>query len=264
MRLGCGFIKNVVNVSRNMVLAPKHQLYRYQILPQEVNLREKLRLVALESYLLNVAGFAAQENGFGSMGMIERGVTWVLSRLGVEMTSLPNQYEWISIETWVQDYGRIATVRNFIIRDSEERVIGYAMSQWALIDINTRRPVDLRNYPEFTVFATGETVPITPPARVPVLDDIPVVGEHKVVYSDIDFNGHTNSMKYIEWMLDTIEPEYHYAHQVRRFDVNYVHEITQGQTAVLLRAEHEGSMVFEVSNGETVACRAMVHWLENE
>ena len=243
-----------------MVIPPYHQKYRYQILPQEVNLREKLRLVALESYLLNVAGFAAQENGFGSMGMIDRGVTWVLSRMGVEMNTLPEQYEWMSIETWVQDYGRLATIRNFILRDDSENIIGYASSQWALIDIHSRRPVDLRAYPEFTRFATGETVPIDPPARVPVIENIPIVGEHIVVYSDIDFNGHTNSMKYVEWMLDTIEPDYHYEHQVKRFDINYVHEVTQGQTATLMRKEHEGATVFEVASEGQVACRARVQW----
>ena len=194
------------------------------------------------------------------MGMIDRGVTWVLSRLGVEMATLPKQYEWMSVETWVRDYGRLSTVRDFVIRNEEDHIIGYASSQWALIDINSRRPVDLRSYPEYHIFATGDTVPIDPPARVPVIADIPVVGEHKVVYSDIDFNGHTNSMKYVEWMLDTIEPEYHYEHQVRRFDINYVHEIVQGQTAQLLRTQHDGATVFEVASEGQVACRARVQW----
>ncbi len=243
-----------------MELQPKHQQYKFQILPQEVNLRGQLRLVALESYLLNVAGFAAQENGFGSMGMMDRGVTWVLSRLAVEMQRLPKQYEWMSVETWVQDYGRLSTTRNFVVRGGDGAVIGYATSQWALIDMSSRHPVDLRNYPEFTTFATGETVQIEPPARVTVKPEMQCVGEHKVVYSDIDFNGHTNSMKYVEWLLDTIEPDFHYQHRVARFDINYVHEITQGQTASLLRTEVSDEMDFEVVCGENVACRARIRW----
>lgn len=247
-----------------MELKPYHQQYRYQILPQEVNLRQRLRLVALENYLLNVAGFAAQENGFGSMGMMDRGVTWVLSKLAIEMTALPKQYDWMSVETWVQDYGRLATVRDFIIRAENGETIGYATSQWALIDLQNRHPVDLRAYPEFTKFATGETVPIEPPARIAVKTDLQDVGEHHVVYSDIDFNGHTNSMKYVEWMLDTVEPDFHYRHQIARFDVNYAHEITQGQTARLLRCQSGNEMDFEVASGDVVACRARVRWLPQE
>ena len=53
------------------------------------------------------AGLAALENGFGVDNMEKDNLTWVVSRLAIEMMEFPLQYRKISIETWVEDFGKI-------------------------------------------------------------------------------------------------------------------------------------------------------------
>ena len=54
-------------------------------------------------------------------------------------------------------------------------------------------------------------------------------------YNDVDINGHINSVKYIEHVLDLWDLEWYKAHRLRRFEVAYVAESHQGDRLSLFR-----------------------------
>lgn len=238
-----------------------HQQYTFSVYPQEIDGNEQLRLSSLESYLLNTAGLAAEENGFGAAEMIHQGVTWVLSQLSIEMQQLPQQYESFVIETWVEDYGRLLTTRHFLVYNKDGEEIGAACSQWALIDIHSRRPVNLQSHPHLIRFATGEPGKIDKPERIKALTEAVEVAQHKVSYSDIDYNNHTNSMKYVEWMLDTYPIEKLYQQRIRRFDINYLHEALYGEEVHIFRSESGEGDVIDIRTAEgTSLCKAHIQF----
>ena len=234
-----------------------HQQYEFFVYPQEIDGNERLRLSSLEGYLLNAAGLAAEANGFGSIDMIRQGVTWVLSQLSIEMKRLPKQYESFRIETWVEDYGRLLTTRHFLVYDKNGDVMGGACSQWALIDIQSRRPVNLQSRPDLMNYATGETGLVEKPQRIGSLNDAEEVGQHRVSYTDIDYNNHTNSMKYVEWMLDTYALDTLYNKNIIRFDINYLREALFGEEVHIFRLNTEETDTFDIRNSEgTSLCKA--------
>ena len=47
-------------------------------------------------------------------------------------------------------------------------------------------------------------------------------------YHDIDVNGHVNSIKYIEHILDLFDLDWYRSHRVKRFDIAYVAESHAG------------------------------------
>lgn len=244
-----------------MIVPPLHQLYDFFVYPQEIDGAENLRLSSLENYLLNAAGLAAEENGFGSVEMIHQGVTWVLSRLAMEMHALPMQYERFSIETWVEDYGRLLTTRHFRVYDKQENLIGHACSLWTLIDFNTRRLVNLQSRPDLARFASGEVGGIAKPDKIAEYAEAVSVGKHTVSYSDIDYNNHTNSMKYVDWMLDTLSLDTLYNRLVRRFDINYLHEALYGETVGIYRADIPEGVFFDLKNPDGLSlCRARLQF----
>ena len=49
-------------------------------------------------------------------------------------------------------------------------------------------------------------------------------------YSDVDINGHINSVKYIEHILDLFPREQFEHHRIRRFDIAYKAESYMGDT----------------------------------
>ncbi len=235
------------------------QQYDFYIHPQEVDFTKRITISSLGSHILNAAGLAALENGFGVDNMEKDNLTWVVSRLAIEMMEFPLQYEKISIETWVEDFGKIITTRNFKIH-CNNKLIGNASSQWALIDIETRKAFSLQNKPELNLFATGIASQIEKPIKVGEINS-EVIQEHLIRYSDIDFNNHASSMKYLEWMLDTYSVEQYATKRIKRLDINYLHESVFNQLISIHRIEEENTSLFDTktADGRSV-CKARIMW----
>jgi acyl-ACP thioesterase len=53
-------------------------------------------------------------------------------------------------------------------------------------------------------------------------------------YSDVDINGHINSIKYIEHILDLFPREQFAGHRLRRFDIAYKAESYLGDTLTFI------------------------------
>ena len=111
--------------------------YEYEIKYQEVDDRKRLRLYNLENYLLEVAGRVADQLGFGIQVLHPRfgianlhpiGLTWILTRLSVEMDYLPTHNEHIVIETWIEQNIHMLSTRDYrlwlLTPDGERRLIG--------------------------------------------------------------------------------------------------------------------------------------------
>lgn len=232
--------------------------YRYRIEPREVDFTRRATIVAIGDHILHAAGEDADKNGFGIRDLNHDNTSWVLSRIAVEMERFPQQYEQFEIETWVEEINRLMTTRNFILKDHQENVIGKASTYWSKIDLTTRLPLDLRSDPQYASYVNPIPSPIKKPAKIVVNNSV-LVSRRKVVYSDIDFNQHANSMKYIQWMLDELPLEYFSGLKFKRLDINFVHEAKYSDNVDIFidRADDLHVVQFEVKRDDGVAlCRA--------
>ena len=59
-------------------------------------------------------------------------------------------------------------------------------------------------------------------------------------YSDIDVNGHINSVKYIDHMMDIFPLEWYSEHTIHRFEVAYVAEAHCGDRIRVYRHTEDG------------------------
>lgn len=236
------------------------QTFIHHIGPQEVDCSGYMSLTALGSAILNTAGDAAEKHNFGMNFLLKEGLTWVVSRLSISIDKLPKMYDVIKIETWIKNYGRVFTIRNFKIYNSKREEICKASSQWAVIDLKTRRPFDLRNKPEWQQYATEESRGVEDPIGISAISG-ELISEHRVRFSDIDFNQHTNSMKYAEWMLDSYSPDTLKNRSITQFDINYMHEALYGQNIKIVRSENENKSLFNLTDNDNFSvCRAAIRW----
>lgn len=212
--------------------------YHFVAEPFHVDFNERLTMGVLGNHLLNCAGFHAEERGFGIATLNENLYTWVLSRLAVEMEEMPKAYESFSVQTWVENVYRLFTDRNFAILNADGRPIGYARSIWAMISMETRKPADLLTLHNgsITEYICDKDCPIAKPSRIKVSEDT-VAGEHRAKYSDIDINGHVNSIKYIEHILDLFPLQTFREKRVHRFEMAYVAESYYGDKLTFYRQQ---------------------------
>ena len=211
--------------------------YEYKIKYQEVDGNKRLRLFNIENYLLEVAGTVADDLGFGIAQLHPRGVTWILTRLALEMYEIPTHCEQIRFETWIESNSHMLSTRDYRIykctkdkgqgTKDEWKLIGICKSVWAVLDMEKREIVNIFDDPIFEGCVDGEVLDINR-VRMTTIPEPTGVVPHKIVYSDIDYNGHCNSCRYLQAMTDAFLPDYQ--GKKVRLDINYSKEIMLGDT----------------------------------
>lgn len=235
--------------------------YSFVAEPFHVDFTGRLTMGILGNHLLNCAGFHATERGFGIATLNESNYTWVLSRLAIELEEMPLQYESFSVQTWIENVYRLFTDRNFAILNKDGKPIGYARSIWAMISMDTRKPADLLSLHNGSIvdYICQKECPIEKPGRIKV-NQKELAGEVVTKYSDIDINGHVNSIRYIEHILDLFPLEIFREKRIRRFEMAYNAESYYGDTLAFYKEQvSENEYDIEVKkNGQEVVVRSKV------
>ena len=238
--------------------------YSVHVEPFHVDFTGHIFLGVLGNHLLNAAGNHSQRRGWGIGSLNENHYTWVLSRLCIEMEEMPMQYEDIEIRTWVESVMRLFTNRNFSILRPDGTPCGYARSIWAMIDMETRKPCDLLSLYDgdilrYVVEPEENVCPIQGHGRL-VFREARLARTLDTYYSDVDINGHINSIKYIEHILDLFPRERFERERVRRFEIAYKAESYLGdRLSFYTQVINDNEIGVEVRKNEReVVCQAKI------
>ena len=117
--------------------------YQFFAMPFHCDFSNHLRIDHLGNDMLNAADLHSDARGFGMNYLNTVDKTWVLSRFAIEVVDMPVSYKVLNVETWVESAMRFFTSRNFAVTGTDDEVYAYGRSIWAMIDTNTRQPVDL-------------------------------------------------------------------------------------------------------------------------
>lgn len=216
----------------------------------------------LGNHLLNAADFHSTDRGFGMKYLMSIQRSWVLSRLAIEMDEMPSQYTCFNVETWVESAMRFFTSRNFRVV-SGDKVYGYGRSIWAMIDTESRQPTDIYDIDNGAIdnwIVKDKECPIDKGGRVRVGAEAQLVHTIDTYYNDVDINGHINSVKYIEHVLDLWPISWYSDHQVHRFEIAYVAEAHAGDQLSFFREQTaDGTFNIRiVKTGDVEVARAAV------
>ena len=231
-------------------------IFRYKVDPRRVDFTERASISYMCDIILEAAGEDAYKRGFGIDVLAERNLGWVLSRMCVELDYMPAEYSEFTIRTWISDYNRLASTRNFTLTDDEGRMFGRAVSQWCMLDFSTRMPADVnllaRMHEGVMVDAPS---PCERPRRIAAVGSEPTA-KHRVVYSDIDFNRHMNTMRYIDMVCDLLPIDELERLNAVRVDMNFMRESRYGDVLSLCVDRRDDACAFEYRSGEGEAlCR---------
>ncbi|MBQ9651887.1 MAG: acyl-[Prevotella sp.] len=238
---------------------------KYQFLaePFHCDFSGRLFMGHLGNHMLNAADFHSTDRGFGMRYLMTIKRSWVLSRLAIEITEMPAQYARFSVETWVENAMRYFTQRNFAVTDEFGKVYGYGRSVWAMIDTESRQPTDILAINDGAInqwIEKDKPCPIEKGGRVKMTDSAVLVRTIDTNYSDVDINGHINSVKYIEHVLDLWDIDWYREHSVRRFEIAYVAESHAGDKLSFYRQQTADNeyCVRVCKEGDQEVCRSKV------
>jgi len=236
-------------------------VYAHRVEPQDVDFTLCATFPSLGASILNTAGIDAHSKGFGVDVLNTDNHSWILSRMTMEFDHRPQQYTDYTVTTWINEYGRVLSTRNFTLCDTEGHEFGRAVTQWAMLDLTNRTAVDLSHVGDTHADAmVACPSPTDKPRKIREVSPT-IHTEHRIVYSDIDFNRHVNTMRYIEMMCDLLPLELLTCAAPVRFDVHFLHESRYGQTLTIGCELREREALFEISTDDgTVAVRACMAW----
>ena len=174
----------------------------HKVLSQFTDKNGILKTGALIRYMQECAANAMAADGPSYDELLERGWTFVLSKITVSIYADIHANDELEVQTWATESARVSFNRAYrVLRGG--CVVAEAASVWALIDTSRHRPVKVTD----AALAYREDAPldIEAPSRIPLpYDRLSLVGERRVCYSDVDRNGHMNNTVYADMLCDFV------------------------------------------------------------
>jgi len=172
----------------------------------ELDPRNRVRLTVILAWLQEIGAEHALQLGVGLKRLRKRGLTWVLSRLTIELLRPIIGTELVTVTTWPVTREGFFSIRDFLLTDHQGQTIGRATSSWAALDLRTRRPVSidehLPDYPLLLQRALDD-----PFATLPLLEECQTGLQLPVLRADLDMNNHVNNTIYAGWALEAVPEE---------------------------------------------------------
>lgn len=236
----------------------KEYVHEYYLNASETNAKQEMPLTLLAQRVIEVATEHADIIGVGYDVMLNDNLAWVLSRMTIQMHRMPRVREKYKLRTWIESYNRHFSERNMEIHGENDETIGYVRTIWFAIDMNTRTPGDLSKLESLAVTVSDRPCPIAKQGRLKPVAEPTHVGEYRFRYSDIDFNRHVNSVRYMDLLLNQWPLLYHETHDIERFEIAYLHETHFDDIAKVSISQSGNIADAEISCGNEACCRAKI------
>lgn len=196
------------------------------------------------SAFMNLAQEAAGQHavylGFGYDDLIVSNTAWILSRLNIKFLDTPLWRDEITLTTWHKGLNRLFYIRDFVLTDKDGKERVKATTSWLVMNLENRRLVRDPKLVDMDGICTDDAIE-TPADKVQMPKDVEAeyVMDHRVSYSDVDTNGHTNNAMYMQWAMDTVEYEIASTRPVKEVTINFNHETKAGDIVSLYRSSVE-------------------------
>jgi acyl-ACP thioesterase len=189
---------------------------------------DRLTMDAVFQYFQEAAICHAENLGVGREEMARTGQVWILSRISALINRRPKYNETVTVRTWPCGGEKLFAMRDFDIRDKDDNAAVSGRSAWLILDMEKRRP--LRPQSVMDKLPKNEGLYALSPeaggaAALAEQDNLKKASERKAFYTDIDYNGHVNNVRYVQWIEDTIGSRLFEKAEKMRLDINYMNEI---------------------------------------
>ena len=182
--------------------------------------------------------------GFSVTDLFKRNLTWVLSRLHVQIKEYPPWGATIAIETWPSVMSGMFALREFVIRSDQQEIIGLATTSWMILDLRTKKAIEIPEFIRTARLQDAERAIADSFTKLPVPKETPFVRTFNVRRSDLDINQHVNNVNYIEWGIEAIPVEKLRGKRISGLEVSYRSESHYGDRIISRCAPDDGDKGF--------------------
>ena len=225
----------------------------FTVREHDVGINDKLKPSAVLDFFQDIAGIHAAELGLGSNDLFKNNLLWILTYTEFDVLKyIPKFSNEIFLLTWPKESSRLDLPREYEIRNENKELIIKGISSWVVTDPVSRRvqrPSQINfpgefynetNYPERTKRKVGLRH-----------SDFDSSYEYKVLYSDLDHNGHMNNAKYLEMIYNMQyydgNPEY------KHVEIEFIHEAKLGEVVTIKHYKEDNNDCYVGFIGDVVS-----------
>ena len=240
---------------------------QFSIRTSECNANMKIQPKMVLDLFQEVAARDCQRFNLDSPALIKSHNTgWILSGTAVEFKRHPSWPEKLEAETWIKNLTGIKATRDYSICDESGENIINGTSIWALLDLETRRPVRINDLTSAFKVNTGVDALNVRPGRVKInMDTHFDENEITVNTGDIDMNGHVCNIQYVSWLNYNTDKEYLKTHELKSLNIAYLGEAYLGDELIYKSSiiDNEGSHIFILKESGKEICKVVSTWRED-
>ena len=197
----------------------------------------------------------------------EQDIGWVLLSGIIQMDRYPSYREKIIIRTWISSYSFIKGIRENIIYDEQEKIIGRAKGIWVFFDIKRRRPVQIFDeIKEKWSYCNEESIKHNIALNIEVNESESYHKKYDVNRFDIDMYKHLNNIRYLQWVIDSMDEDIVDNCYLSSIEGRFVSEVRNGDTIMSLTQKNinDNSFVHAIRNQDSkkVCATAKTVWKE--
>lgn len=205
----------------------------------------KMRMAALLGKIATFGGYDYDARGITREVLLEMGYAFLLSRVAVRLHRCPRYGDVLTVQTWENGVKGAHMQRVFKMYDQEGRLCVSARSDWILVDPASHKILRPRGFTDTALTGCPEEIDCPAPGKIVLpKEGLEELGCRKVVWSDLDGNGHLYSGKYGDIVWDHLPADLQEKTPVE-FYINYSKEARMGDVLELRGLREEDSYRME-------------------
>lgn len=224
---------------------------QFTVRSYEVDPSGTVPLPKIADYFQEAAGKNAHDLHLDISDLQEKGSTWVLFRLHIKISSFPERWQKIIVNTWPSSGDGIRAFRDYELVDKSGRQMGAGVSQWMVLNIKNRRPMRMpKEVMELGLNVEKHPLPVDKePFKKIEEPDYKTVRE--VSRYDLDMNNHVNNVKYIEWMTGFLPESAVNNKKCIEIKLQYHRETSAGSTiSISSKSLNDNGFLHNITDGK--------------
>ena len=219
---------------------------------EQVNIRfgsvdrsDRLTLWSIINFFQEAAISHAEELGVGRDALEREGQAWILSRLSLVVDRRPRNGETVTVSTWPRRWEKLFALRDYDIRDADNKAVVRGRGAWLVLDMAKRKPMRIQPIADSLPANDGIDAFPEMPAALGSREKSAKKTERTALYSDIDYNGHANNARYIQWIQDATDADILTKADFFRLDINYLSQVMPGDAVEIWMAPLDEGFAYE-------------------
>ena len=209
-----------------------------------VDVNSRLRVTSFMELAQEIASIDVDRTGMSDKDLTQINAVWVLAKMHIHFDRIPHRFEEIDLSTWHRGQDGAKFIRDYKMQDTEGNPVVRATSSWIIMDIDDRKILRgdtlkpfIKENAAVQDFSIKDYCP-----KISFPSDAEVISStiHKVCYSDIDYNRHTNNTKYILWSLDVLPAEITTGSDISDVIINFNREAHLGEEVTIVAGRKDG------------------------